>query len=678
MNMTVNNLESTGTRALRLPVKSLADAFLLGSAIFGSQLACAAGLSPPTFEAMDRHGVNVATGKPTPSLTDVSIGGDLGLSHTISSYTGNFVNAAADEGGIWGFHDKYSGTLRWTLQHVYPFGNSSDASQWVYVLRASDGGGSFDFTNNGDGTFTAYNGDIRNTLTFAVGTGFTWIKADGTAVNFGQGMSSLPSMTWQNSGQYVFGMYQIIRPNGLTVTISGGSQGDDISSVVTNTGYQLRYVYVQNTNNTVPNDVPSNPFPGPANASGWSSQTPRYVVGINNAVDYCSSTLGFNTSVADACPSLTRTWPTATYSWPNGMPRYMYFNPGSFTVTDSLGGVTTYYHTPYKMPAALNDPYTIKVRLTGITAATGETISYNYTTDITATGVEYQMPILGMWGAAAHLTNSQIGTDILGYSNAVPYTGSAPAAAGSCLTLWNSNGIRGIPQILSHCLTGIYNVTTWDKVVNLEQTLSNRVIDVTDLATNVKTVPTYDPSVRGNVTAIKKNGLTFQTAGYPATCTNRKTCNQATWIKDANGNETDYTYEPNSGQVASIMMPPDNHGIRPVKLYTYTPLYAYYKNSSGAYQQAASPVYMLTHESTCLTSATNLQDGSCSAGASDQVTTDYDYGAPAGPNNLNLLGVAVTAYVNGAPQVHRTCYSYDPYGNRIGETTPLAGVASCH
>jgi YD repeat-containing protein len=74
-----------------------------------------------------------------------------------------------------------------------------------------------------------------------------------------------------------------------------------------------------------------------------------------------------------------------------------------------------------------------------------------------------------------------------------------------------------------------------------------------------------------------------------------------------------------------------------------------------------------------------LSDGSgCTAGATDEVITDYDYGPTQGPNNLLLRGVSVTAYVNGGKQVHTTCYSYDIYGNRIGETTPNAGVGRCY
>ena len=56
--------------------------------------------------------------------------------------------------------------------------------------------------------------------------------------------------------------------------------------------------------------------------------------------------------------------------------------------------------------------------------------------------------------------------------------------------------------------------------------------------------------------------------------------------------------------------------------------------------------------------------------------TSYDYGPDTGAvgNNLLLRGMTVTA--DG--QARRTCYGYDPQGNRIWETKPRAGLAACY
>ena len=159
-------------------------------------------------------------------------------------------------------------------------------------------------------------------------------------------------------------------------------------------------------------------------------------------------------------------------------------------------------------------------------------------------------------------------------------------------------------------------------------------------------------------------------AGYPATCTNAKTCNQPASKTDPRGGVTDYTYDPTHGGVLTETGPAVN-GIRPVKRYTYAQRYAWIKNSGGTYVQAASPVWLLTDERTCKTTATS--GTTCAGGASDQVTTTYDYGPNSGPNNLLLRGMVVDS---GGLNL-RTCYSYDKDGNRISESKPRAGLGTC-
>jgi YD repeat-containing protein len=112
------------------------------------------------------------------------------------------------------------------------------------------------------------------------------------------------------------------------------------------------------------------------------------------------------------------------------------------------------------------------------------------------------------------------------------------------------------------------------------------------------------------------------------------------------------------------------NGIRPQTRYSYTQRYAWISNGSGGYVQAATPVWLLTAESSCRTSAWN---GTACTVANDEVVTTYDYGPNSGPNNLLLRGKVVTA--NGISR--RTCFAYDGQGNRIAETKPRAGLTSC-
>ena len=162
------------------------------------------------------------------------------------------------------------------------------------------------------------------------------------------------------------------------------------------------------------------------------------------------------------------------------------------------------------------------------------------------------------------------------------------------------------------------------------------------------------------------------TATYPSltVCANPKTCEKPTSTTDARGAVTDYTYDPAHGGVLTATGPAVN-GIRPQKRLIYAQRYAWVKNSAGAFVQATTPVWVLTEERSCITSAT--VGNACAGGSADEVVTAYDYGPNSGPNTLLLRGVVTTA--DG--QSLRTCYGYDAVGNRISETQPMANLGSC-
>jgi hypothetical protein len=642
--------------------------------VLGYGIAFADRLDPPPYDMINKHGVSAISGRPSPTLVDVTIGGKtLGLAHSISTYSGNMVNTGwgGDEhmAGLMGPKDKFTGVLRLTLHHIPP-GQQLNTAAWVYVMRASDfGGGSFDFSINSDGTFTAYNGDPRNMLEAVPASGFegptmVWTKPDGSTSVF----SSFAGFDARNLSN--IGLPLTIKrnqaANGFTIYYYGG---EIPQSVATNTGYQLKYIYsTQNT--AVANDDPSNTsIPG----VGWGEQSPRYVVAINAAVDYCIPTgLDPHPDVNSACPGLTVNWPRATYTWPSGMPRSMFLAPASFVVTDSEGGVTEYKHAPFKKPSSLGDPNFRATRLVGIksTRASIPEVTYDYDTELIVAGSNDLYSWYSSKGIASLKTSMSGSAKMTYYS---PYAGQYPGesrfgCSGMCVNL-----------VDSHVDFGAWRIQSWDQEVYLSKDRHNQLQGITDRLAGVTTVFGYD--ARYNINSIAKNSVPVQTAFYPSTCDNRKTCNQAIWIKDGNGNQTDFEYEPNSGQVSRVRKPAvivDGVSVRPEIRYSYTPMYAYYKTGSTTYAPANVPVYLLTRERTCLTTATMADGSGCVGGAADEVITDYDYGPVNAPNNLELRGVTVSAYSEGALQVRRTCYQYDNFGNRIGEIQPKAGLASCY
>lgn len=187
---------------------------------------------------------------------------------------------------------------------------------------------------------------------------------------------------------------------------------------------------------------------------------------------------------------------------------------------------------------------------------------------------------------------------------------------------------------------------------------------------------TYDG--RGNRTEVRRvakggSGLADIVSGatFPSTCVSRIYCNKPLTKTDSNGNTTTYIYDATHGGVLTETGPAVG-GVSPQKRYEYAQRYAWVKNSAGtAYVQAPTPVWVMTRERYCRTTAPS--GASCAGGAADEVVTDYDYGPDSGPNNLLVRGVAVTA--DG--QTLRTCNGYDPQGRKISETKAAANLSVC-
>lgn len=152
-------------------------------------------------------------------------------------------------------------------------------------------------------------------------------------------------------------------------------------------------------------------------------------------------------------------------------------------------------------------------------------------------------------------------------------------------------------------------------------------------------------------------------------------CDSPTAIIDARGNQTDYTYSSVHGGILTSAAPADSSGLRAVTRYSYVQRYAWVANGAGGFVRAAAPVWLLASESTCRATATDMSTGACAGGTADQTLKTYDYGPDTGTvgNNLLLRGMAMTA----DDITLRTCYGYDLSGNRIWETKPRAGLASC-
>ncbi len=152
-------------------------------------------------------------------------------------------------------------------------------------------------------------------------------------------------------------------------------------------------------------------------------------------------------------------------------------------------------------------------------------------------------------------------------------------------------------------------------------------------------------------------------------------CAKPISVVDPRNNETDYTYY-DFGATATLWSPaPAPGAARPLKLYGYTQIYAYVKNASGTLVPSGAPIWMLTSETQCQSAPGSTASPPTCDPAATQIVTAYQYGAAGTANTLLLRGKVVDS---GTGKLNlRTCYGYDNQGNRIWETSPRAGLATC-
>jgi YD repeat-containing protein len=185
---------------------------------------------------------------------------------------------------------------------------------------------------------------------------------------------------------------------------------------------------------------------------------------------------------------------------------------------------------------------------------------------------------------------------------------------------------------------------------------------------------TYIPKSASGLSPITQGAGTFPvpnaTPALGVPCDNPATCNKPLTVTDGNGNVTTYTYDQTHGGVLTATGPAVG-GIQPQTRYAYVQRYAWVSNGAGGYVHDVAPIWLVSETRMCKTSAT--VSGGCAAGSTDEVVTSYDYGPDSGPSNLLLRGQAVTA--DGVTL--RTCFGYDGQGNKISQTTPRAGLATC-
>jgi len=508
-----------------------------------------------------------------------------------------------------------------------------------------------------------YTPDAADGSTFADnGTSCTWTRPDGTQIVFAAYhetgdpvclSNNITSITYPDgriATYYYYGSFSTTAPS-------------PIISIATNTGYLLKYNY--------------------SGTPAFGSETS--VTAINRAFQSCDP-------AAITC-TLSGSWPTANVSWqsttvspcdgfPSTGPGYNSCTHYIFTIEEAthrkhIFQLDSYFRVISYQPSGATSPvfsYALCSNLVG-----GALVNcFGYPQWPWHPGVFEPQPL--MFDQAATVTrNGQTWTYTPTYNpgspqSYSPWTHSVQNPLGKTRGA-TGNSTPGMESYLGPiAVVSEYDGTTY----NYERSVRNVLASVTTPAGIVKA---YAFAVRRDLTQITQtpipgSGLSpaTQSAAYPqpasATCSNLVTCNKPSSVTDANGNETDFTYDATHGGVLTETDPAKPNGIRPQVRRTYVQRYAWYLNSSGTMTRETHPVWLLATESFCRTTAAS---GSSCTDPNDQVVTAYDYGPDSGPNNLALRGKTVA----GDGQTLRACYAHDHQGNVIWQTSPNASPASC-
>ena len=544
----------------------------------------------------------------------------------------NGVNMA--NGAQWGVSTEASiGSGEGTLAHQAGRGVSSDGTSfdlriynvgttWTATIFGPGGRVSKAFSKSGS-TFTSLNGDGS---TFADnGTDYILTVADGTIYTYGNRnhatsdganvKARITRIDLPDKSRQTLSYQEVTYCTNLQDNCAGGTWITKIRlQGVTNThGYQLHYNYQTNNANT------------PTQGANWDKLT--NIRALNMAVDACDP-------AASTC-TFSQAWAQTSYS------TVLSGNDTITTVSDPLARATRYtqgsdgtgVYFKVRRPSSTADNLVVRIDSAG------------RVTQITRDGLTWQYAF-----TPSGTTITAVRTNPNGTTRTVV-----------------SNATVGLPTSFTDEL-GKTTTYTYDG--------SGRLTRVTLPEGNYVNY-TYD--ARGNVTEERHVSKTpgtppdvVITAGYAASCANALTCNKPLWTKDAKGNQTDYTWDSTHGGLITATAPADPAGVRPQVRYGYTPLQAYYKNTTGSIVPSGVTMYEPTSVSTCVT-ATAGNPASCVGTVNERKATT-NYGPQVTGTANNLLPISSTTAAGDNSISATATFTYDNVGNQTKVDGSLPGT----
>ncbi len=532
------------SQARQLSIRTTLSALIFLGAVVGFEPAMAqASLEPPpSFQTVDRFGVDVISGSVLVSSPAISIGDpdNGGLSFT----------ATWDSVGA-GWRYSNWGEVVKELAKPDPY------CLTFYTVVYMGGSNVFQRDDCNLNTFSAIDGD--GTL-MATSTGYIYTALDGAIA------------TYTGTGRRV-AVSSIVRLNGDITTYIYSTSGLGLLSVTNNRGYQIKFEY-------------DGPETGP-----WELSK---VTALNNSTDACVLT--------DRVCAFSTSWPSLTFSR----------NEFERQVTDGLGRTT-------------------RITLDSRAAYQGKVVQVARPTLTSGASVTYTNGFVMGRGHGVSSVSDGSGTWTYGYESWCSIPVEWWPGQGVCprptsyyeldTTITDPNGGQTVYQI------GWPERLYWDTSLSptmlltpVLESIKNPLNQITMISQsgaglgyaqypegNSISVSRNDRGDITNIHTVAKGGspVADVTIVYPGCDVAPILCHRPSSMTDARGGVTDYTYDAAGNLLTETGPAPTPGAARPQTRYTWEQRYAWYKqNGSSAITQAASPVWVQTSSSQCMTLAT--------------------------------------------------------------------------